>query len=86
MRIFLDYCILNDALRDSLVLAKLRALRQGNELLSSTTVVGEALAILGEGEKEGQYMLVDLARDLKLELLQPRKGWIEEMAAAPPGK
>ncbi len=79
MRIFLDYCVLNDALRDATVLAKLRFLRQNHQLLTSTTVAGEALAVLGEGGKEGQYMLVDLIRDLGLELLQPRKGWWEEM-------
>ena len=79
MRIFLDYCVLNDALRDATDLARLRFLRQNHHLLTSTTVAGEALAVLGEGEKEGQYMLVDLMRDLGLELLQPRKGWPEEM-------
>ncbi len=80
MRIFLDYCVLNDALRDATVLARLRFLRQNHHMLTSTTVVGEALAVLGEGEREGQYMLVDLMRDLGLEVLQPRKGWREEMA------
>jgi hypothetical protein len=80
VRIFLDYCVLNDALRDATVLARLRFLRQNHHLLTSTTVAGEALAVLSEGEKEGQYMLVDLMRDLGLELLQPRKGWREEMA------
>jgi hypothetical protein len=80
VRIFLDNCVLNDALRDSTVLARLRFLRQDHHLLTSTTVAGEALAVLGEGEKEGQYMLVDLMRDLGLEMLQPRKGWREEMA------
>jgi hypothetical protein len=80
VRIFLDYCVLNDALRDAIVLARLRFLRQNHHLLTSTTVAGEALAVLGEGEKEGQYILVDLMRDLGLEVLQPRKGWWEEMA------
>jgi hypothetical protein len=80
VRIFLDYCVLNDALRDAAVLARLRFLRQNHHLLTSTTMAGEALAVLGEGGKEGQYMLVDLMRDLGLEVLQPRKGWGEEMA------
>lgn len=80
MRIFLDYCVLNDALRDAIVLARLRFLRQNHHMLTSTTVVGEAFAVLSEGEREGQYMLVDLMRDLGLEVLQPRKGWREEMA------
>lgn len=75
----MDYCVLNDALRDATVLARLRFLGQRHELLTSTTVAGEALAVLGEGEKEGQYMLVDLIRDLGLDLIQPRKGWREEM-------
>ena len=80
MQIFLDYCVLNDALRDSSVLAKLRFLRRNHQLVTSTTVVGEAMSVLMEGEKEAQYLLVDLVRDLRLEVLQPKKGWQGTMA------
>jgi predicted nucleic acid-binding protein len=80
MQIFLDYCVLNDALRDASVLAKLRLLRRDHQLVTSTTVVGEALSVMMEGDKEVQYMLVDLVRDLRLLVLQPKKGWQDRMA------
>jgi hypothetical protein len=80
MQIFLDYCVLNDALRDASVLAKLRLLRRDHQLVTSTTVVGEALSVMMEGDKEVQYMLVDLVRDLRLVVLQPKKGWQDRMA------
>jgi hypothetical protein len=77
-RIFLDYCTINDALRDTSVLAKLRYMSNvGAELFTSTTVVGEAMDVLSEGPKEGQYMLVDLLRDIKVKLLHPRKEWLK---------
>ncbi|MFA5313052.1 MAG: hypothetical protein WC375_07045, partial [Methanomassiliicoccales archaeon] len=75
--VFLDYCTINDALRDASTLAKLRHLnKEGVELVTSTTVVGEAMEILSEGPKEGQYMLVDLLRDLKVQFLRPKKEWV----------
>lgn len=79
MRIFLDYCILNDAMRDASVLAKLRFLsKSGIELCTSTTVVGEAVELLSDGPKEGHYILIDLLHDLKLRYAHPRREWLKD--------
>ncbi|MCE5295562.1 MAG: hypothetical protein LLG16_00465 [Euryarchaeota archaeon] len=75
--LFLDYCTLNDALRDASTLAKLRYLnKEGAVLFTSTTVVGEAMEMMSEGPKEGQYMLVDLLRDLQVKFLHPKREWV----------
>lgn len=77
MRIFLDYCVLNDAMRDASVLAKLRFLRLSKiELLTSTTVVGEAIEMSAEAPRDAQYVLIDLLRDLHIGYVHPRKDWI----------
>ncbi|HSV42174.1 MAG TPA: hypothetical protein VLH13_02040 [Methanomassiliicoccales archaeon] len=79
--VFLDYCVLNDSLRDAAVLAKLRRLRkEGAELYTSTTVIGEAIEVLAEGPLEGQYMFIDLIRDLKVNFLHPRREWLKVQA------
>ncbi|QLH75004.1 MAG: hypothetical protein HPY73_05820 [Methanomassiliicoccales archaeon] len=75
---FLDYCVLNDGMRDAAVLAKLRHLvRGGAELYTGTTVLGEAIEVLMEGPREGQYMLIDLVRDLNIKCVHPTRDWIK---------
>lgn len=82
MRIFLDYCILNDAMRDASVLAKLRFMRKnGVEMVTSTTVIGEAVELLSDGPKEGHYILIDLLHDLKLRYAHPKRDWLKEQMA-----
>lgn len=82
MRVFLDYCILNDAMRDASVLAKLRFLRNsGVELVTSTTVIGEAVELLSDGPKEGHYILIDLLHDLKLRYAHPKRDWLKDQLA-----
>lgn len=77
MRIFLDYCVLNDAMRDAAVLAKLRFLRRAEiELLTSTTVVGEAIEMLAESPKDAHYILIDLLHDLSIGYAHPKKNWL----------
>ena len=79
MRIFLDYCILNDAMRDASVLAKLRFMRnRGVEMVTSTTVIGEAVELLSDGPKEGHYIFIDLLHDLKLRYAHPKKDWLKD--------
>ena len=78
MKVFLDYCMLNDAMRDASVLSKLRFMRDaGVELLTATTVIGEAVEVLSTGPKEGQYVLIDLLHDLKVQYVHPRKDWLD---------
>jgi len=82
MRIFLDYCILNDAMRDASVLAKLRFLRDsGAEMVTSTTVIGEAVELLSDGPKEGHYVLIDLLHDLRLRYVHPKRDWLKDQMA-----
>jgi hypothetical protein len=77
MRIFLDYCVLNDAMRDTSVLAKLRFLQNSKvELLTSTTVVGEAIEMLAESPKDAQYILIDLLHDLNIGYAHPKRNWL----------
>ncbi|OPY34488.1 MAG: hypothetical protein A4E32_00216 [Methanomassiliicoccales archaeon PtaU1.Bin124] len=81
MRVFLDYCMLNDAMRDASVLAKLRFMRKsGVELVTATSVIGEAVEVLADGPKEGHYVLMDLLHDLHLHYVHPRKDWLKDMA------